>query len=66
MYPCSFINGNKCTTLTPDVNNRGRGGVKMAVWEDTELVSPHNWGACQPLVGDSDTQGDGRNPKVNR
>ena len=39
--------------------------VKMAVWEDAELVFPHNKGTCQPLVRDSDTQGDGRNPKVN-
>ena len=25
----------------------------MAVWEDAELVSPHNQGACRLLVGDS-------------
>ena len=42
------------------------GGVKMAVWKDMELVSPHSEGTCRPLVGDSDDQGDGRNPKVNR
>ena len=40
--------------------------VKMVVWEDTELASLHNWGTCQPLVGNSDRQGDGRNPRVNR
>ena len=38
----------------------------MAVWEDVELASPHNWDTCQLLVGDSDTEGDGRNPIVNR
>ena len=38
----------------------------MSVWEDVELASPHNQSACRPLMGDSDTQGDGRNPKVNR
>ena len=36
----------------------------MAVWEDVELASPHNEGSCQLLVGDSDAQGDGRNPRV--
>ena len=39
----------------------GRGGVKMAVWEDAEVGFPHNQGACWPRLGDSDTQGDGRN-----
>ena len=38
----------------------------MVVWEDTEFTSPHNWGTCRMLVGDLDTQGDGRNPQVNR
>ena len=38
----------------------------MAVWEEEELASPHNQGACWPLVGDSEAQGDGRNPKMNR
>ena len=38
----------------------------MAVWEDVELASPHNQGTCLPLVGDSDAQGDERNPKVNQ
>ena len=38
----------------------------MAVWEDEELASPHNYGACQLLVVDSDAKRDGRNPKVNR
>ena len=38
----------------------------MMVWEDAELASPHNYGAYELLVGDSDPQGDGRNPKVNR
>ena len=36
----------------------------MAVWENAELEFPHNQGTCQPLVGDSDAQGDGRSPKV--
>ena len=27
------------------------GGVKMAVWEDEELESPQNQGACQLLEG---------------
>ena len=40
--------------------------AKMVVWEDTEFTSPHNWGTCRMLVGDLDTQGDGRNPQVNR
>ena len=38
----------------------------MAVWEDAELASPHNWHTCWLLVQDSGAQGDGRNPKVNR
>ena len=38
----------------------------MAVWEDAELASPHNQGVCQPLVGDSDAQGDRKNPRVNQ
>ena len=41
------------------------GRVKMAVWEDVKLASPHNKGTCRPLVGDSEAQGAGRNPKVN-
>ena len=41
-------------------------GVKMAVWEDAELASPCNQGTCRPLVGGSDAQRDGRNPKVNQ
>ena len=40
--------------------------TKMVVWEDAELVSPHNQGAYWLLVGDPDTQGDRRNPQVNR
>ena len=40
--------------------------LKMVVWEDAELAPPQKQGACQRLVGDSDAQGDGRNPKVNR
>ena len=39
--------------------------LKMAVWEDVEFASPHDYGACQTLVGDLDTQGDGRNPQAN-
>ena len=38
----------------------------MTVWEDGELVSPHNLGNCRPLVRYSDAQVDGRNPKANR
>ena len=34
----------------------------MAVWKDVELASPHNEGACQPLVRDCDAQGDGSEP----
>lgn len=38
----------------------------MAVWEGAELASPHSSGACRPLVGHSDPQGDRRNPRVNQ
>ena len=38
----------------------------MAVWEDAEVASPYNQSTCRPLVGDSDLQGDRRNPKVNQ
>ena len=38
----------------------------MAAWEDAELAFPHHYGTYRPLVGESDAQGDGRSPKVNR
>ena len=42
-----------------------RGGVKMAVWEDEELVSPQ-LGCLLAASGGSHPQGDGRNPTVNQ
>ena len=38
------------------------------IWQcgDVELASPHNYGACRPLMGDSDPQGNRRNPRVNQ
>lgn len=38
------------------------GRVKMAVWKDAKFTSLHNQGVCWTLVGDADTQGDGKNP----
>ena len=35
----------------------------MAEWEDAEFTSPHNKGTYQMLVGDFDTQEDGRTPQ---
>ena len=40
--------------------------LKMVEWEDAEVMSPHNYGTYQMLVGDLNTQGDRRNPQVTR
>ena len=40
--------------------------LKMEVWEDRELASPHTKAPAGRWWGTPDTQGDGRNPKVNQ